>query len=329
MWRDRRQGQVLARALEQCLEDSQPSPGDGDDWGLYSRVTAWDAVFHEGTNIVEFCDHERDMYWYFEKKDLLNKKFSPGKLWSLFCAADADVPDFEFEEMDYPRIGDVLAKDAKQKLTKWVPYDSGTDVAREDWYNVYQDPRNPKQYVIEDNVREFEVNVPTKLLLNSNFNLPSWFQKRLDRARRELEGWFRGPATYKCLSRLIYEPSDEFQGELDTLVDWSDNYLHLLCGNLRWETRNDQLHVLSVAGVGARENAGRGEGHGLHPPSPGLQYTSSNLLSTTPSYTRIELWYPTSTKAIYFIDQPSETICLNEIPYVSAMFPRSHNLVSR
>ncbi|KAK1217346.1 hypothetical protein PQX77_020007 [Marasmius sp. AFHP31] len=209
MWRDRRQGQVLARALEQCLEDSQPFPGDGDDWGLYSRITAWDAVSYEGTDIVKFCDHERDMYWYFEKKDLLNRKFSPGKLWSLFCAADADVPDFE--EMDYPRIGDILAKDAKQKLTKWVPYDSGTDIARENWYNVYQDPRNPKQYVIEDSVREFEVKIPTKLLLNSNFNLPLWFQKRLDRARHELEGWFRGPATYECLSRLFYEPVTSFR----------------------------------------------------------------------------------------------------------------------
>ncbi|KAL0562644.1 hypothetical protein V5O48_019440, partial [Marasmius crinis-equi] len=153
-------GDLYARAVEERLNKSQPYPGDTEVYGLeFSRFTAysfWDERdgSWEGVRVI---DHERNITSELYADRLRDPSYTPADQWSMRCAFDASVEDFE--DMDYPRIGDVLARTAKEKLTAWVPNESSTQIPRDLWYDVYKHPENPHLYVIEDACRSFKVNI--------------------------------------------------------------------------------------------------------------------------------------------------------------------------
>jgi hypothetical protein len=180
-----RQGELMALAVEDRLEHSQPFPGDGQLLPPgYSRFSTW---LTSAGQSVEVLDHCRNVRHIFSIWLLSHPGFAPGKYWNELCANQANFP--EFEDMDFPRMGDVFAVAARNTLARHVPYIPEVDdpgyTSRQNYY-VYRHPHNPAMYVIEDEGREFKTMVAIHLLANPNFNLPSWYVKRLERAECDL-----------------------------------------------------------------------------------------------------------------------------------------------
>ncbi|ESK81295.1 hypothetical protein Moror_12141 [Moniliophthora roreri MCA 2997] len=108
----KRQGDVVARALENRLEESGPYLGDSEplEVSSCSRFVAWTSL-----------DNKRFVR-------VVNKD----EIWALRLAMEARVP--KFKEMDYSRMGKILATLARETLTKFIPYPSDINIPREDWF---------------------------------------------------------------------------------------------------------------------------------------------------------------------------------------------------
>ncbi|KAL0061538.1 hypothetical protein AAF712_011625 [Marasmius tenuissimus] len=234
-YRIRRQGDILAHELSIKLSESGPYPGDPENLEIdpQNRFVAWTDPVDKG--LVHFTDRERQLSSVCRTRWLLKPGFAPGEYWGGYLARREGTP--EFVDMDYPRMGQVLANDAKRRLTRYVPFPSDMNIPREDWYRVYQDPRKHSLMVIEDTVRDFTAHISRMSLLNPHFDLPGWYQKQVFEAETELEQILQGPITYEFLPRLFGEPEDHFTRYLDRQVDQYGNYLHLWNGNLQWEER--------------------------------------------------------------------------------------------
>ncbi|KAJ8073623.1 hypothetical protein PM082_011901 [Marasmius tenuissimus] len=134
--------------------------------------------------------------------------------------------------MGYERMGKVLTVEAKKTLTRHLPYDSECHLQDFEWYTVYLNTHNQKEYVVEDNVSDFCARIPAKQLLNPNFDLPNWFRRADEKSKWDLERRLQGPVEYEHLSGVFGETSSTFTKELDNLVDLNDNFLHLAGGNI-------------------------------------------------------------------------------------------------
>ncbi|KAL0060402.1 hypothetical protein AAF712_012817 [Marasmius tenuissimus] len=235
-WKARKQGDVLANVLANRLESAIPYPGDpGTQKFLHGeRFSIWSELGNQKE--IRFRDHERDLQGLIPRAWLLRPGFEPGRYWSDFLAIHSQLP--RWEGMDYERMGKVLAIEAKKTLTRHVPYDSECHLQDFEWYSVYLNAYNKKEYVVVDNVSDFWTCVPVKQLLNPNFDLPNWFRRAGEKAKRDLERRLQGPVEYEHLSGVFGEISSTFTKELDDLVDLNDNFLHLAGGNLQWEERD-------------------------------------------------------------------------------------------
>ncbi|KAK7461818.1 hypothetical protein VKT23_008249 [Stygiomarasmius scandens] len=243
-WQAKRQGNILARALEDRLQMSPPFFVNGKP-SFLSRFTAF--TLPENDARVGFIDHERELIHSFRTSDLMTPDFAPGLIWTMFLSDDIECT--EIEGVNFPVMGDFLAEMAKETLTTWVPLDSEVNLPRDIWYNVYQNPRDNFEYIIEDVYREFEVAISRHNLLNPYFNLPDWYRKRFQTARKQLLQKLSGPVEFEFLGRLFSYPETDFEKEVDRWSEYSDGYLHLLFDNLQWEERNGYAHVVSIAGV--------------------------------------------------------------------------------
>ncbi|KAK7025593.1 hypothetical protein VNI00_015886 [Paramarasmius palmivorus] len=176
----RKMGDVLARALEDRLEASCPYPGDPEQYKIdsSSRFVAWTSP--ESRRRVNVIDRERNLRCQFLTSRLMRPGFKPGESWACRLADEDDIP--EFVDMDYPRMGKVLAIAAREKLTKFVPYPSDVHIPREEWYMVYRNPDKQSEFVIEDCVRKFTVKISERHLLNPKFDLPNWYRKHVEHA---------------------------------------------------------------------------------------------------------------------------------------------------
>ncbi|KAJ3772406.1 hypothetical protein FB446DRAFT_703848 [Lentinula raphanica] len=144
-----------------------------------------------------------------------------------------------FEGLEYSRLSNRIGYEASRTLAKHIPFIS--DPPQPDYcspgnYAVCVDPHDPLHHIVEDHGREFSVRVPTMLLLKPEFNLPAWYQRCLEKAERDLLQRLSGPIEYEFLTRFFYgDPVDDFERELDQMVQFSEHHLHLAYGNLVWE----------------------------------------------------------------------------------------------
>ncbi|KAK0234775.1 hypothetical protein EDD85DRAFT_792776 [Armillaria nabsnona] len=93
--------------------------------------------------------------------------------------------------------------------------------------------------------------LPIKYLTNLNFDLLSWYRKKLNQAYETLLQWLQGPVEYEFLTHLFSQSTEmiSFEKELGSVVAVADSYLHLMDSNLHWEEWNGYTHVMSIAGV--------------------------------------------------------------------------------
>lgn len=242
-----RQGDVLSKVVQDRLEQSQPFPGDLDTMPVYQSQFCVYRNIDRNTITIEdhLCGIEHDIPLEFA----LMANFAPGNIWNELCATEALVPPFE--DMDYPRMGGVLVTSTIQTLARhllFIPEVDDPGYTSRDNYVVYKDSRKRSFYIIEDIRCDFKTRISVLKLLNLKFNLPGWYKKQLERAENELVKQFKGPIEYKFLTHLFYgDPEGDFELELDHMVEYSDNYLHLLFGNLDWEERNGLVFVNSLA----------------------------------------------------------------------------------
>ncbi|KAK0474902.1 hypothetical protein IW261DRAFT_1648893 [Armillaria novae-zelandiae] len=199
-WRMQRMGSVLVEALEMKLHESQPYPGDTSEPCGHLRFTVWES---KEEHMIKFIDHDRGLGGELPFAWVLDPQFSPGEFWGKQLAMFCHIPTFE--NMDYPRMGHPLATAARKSLTKHVPFIKDSENLGDDvQYYIYPHPgKSARKYMIEDIHRNFKTSVPIKYLMNPNFDLPSWYQKKLDQAYEKLLQQLRGPVEYEFLTRFF------------------------------------------------------------------------------------------------------------------------------
>ncbi|KAJ3808538.1 hypothetical protein F5876DRAFT_67184 [Lentinula aff. lateritia] len=179
IWNHQKQGEILALAIEEQLELAQPFPGDSE---------------------------------------LLEKR--PGELWNRVCASISGLP--AFEDMDYQRLGNILGIKARNSLARHIPFIPevmNPGYSSHNNYSVYRDPEDPLRYVIVDDGRNFKTQVSAMLLMTPQFNLPAWYNKRLEKARNDLMRQLQGPVEFEFLPHLFGEPGNDFDHQLDSLAN--------------------------------------------------------------------------------------------------------------
>ncbi|PBL04607.1 hypothetical protein ARMGADRAFT_1071043 [Armillaria gallica] len=216
-WKLQRMDHVLVNALEKRLQESQPYPGDTVPPNPYMRFTVWRS--RTEPNNYQFIDHDRYLGGEITLDKLLNPLFEPGHFWAYELAKFLGTE--EFVNMDYSRMGHPLATTICESLTCWVPFVRDASNDEDVAYIVY--PGHCHEYIIEDVYREFKTSISMDLLINPNFDLPSWYQKHLEKSQDELLEKLQGPAEYEWLSRFLagFTPSHlltPFEQELDQLV---------------------------------------------------------------------------------------------------------------
>ncbi|KAJ3816791.1 hypothetical protein F5880DRAFT_1512344 [Lentinula raphanica] len=142
-WLMQRQGEVLASAVADRLEQSQPFPGDPEQLEkYYHRFSAW---ISDNRQRIEIRDHLRQFQCDVNIGSALDNNFAPGSVWNEVCAGVSRTPPFV--DMDYPRMGKVLENQSMRKLSQHVPY--ATDAPNDSGlgnYSVYRDPIDPSMY---------------------------------------------------------------------------------------------------------------------------------------------------------------------------------------
>ncbi|PBK71042.1 hypothetical protein ARMSODRAFT_1017809 [Armillaria solidipes] len=233
-WCLQRMGNVLVKALEAQLYGSQLYPGDTSGPHGHLRFTVWES---KKDHILKFIDHDCGLGGELPISWVLDSQFSPGEFWGRQLAMFDNIP--AFQNMDYPRMGHLLATAAQESLTKHVPFIKDSKNLEDDvHYIIYLTQESPRI-------------IPIKYLINLNFDLPNWYRKKLNQAYETLLQWLQGPVEYEFLTQLFSQSMEmtPFEKELDSVVAAADSYLHLMNGNLHWEERNGYAHVMSIAGV--------------------------------------------------------------------------------
>ncbi|KAJ3846298.1 hypothetical protein EV368DRAFT_70035 [Lentinula lateritia] len=124
------------------------------------------------------------------------------------------------KDMDYPRMGRILAIEARKTLARYVPLTDDPEDTSIDFYSVLEDLNNPGQYTVEDEGRNFKTKISSTLLMNPAFNLPDWYKKHLKMAEKELQRRISGPVEYEFLPRLYGKPTSPFEHETFKLSAW-------------------------------------------------------------------------------------------------------------
>ncbi|KAJ3851617.1 hypothetical protein EV368DRAFT_65610 [Lentinula lateritia] len=172
-------------------------------WGLVSQIRI---------EIIVIDNHQK-INGSFKLSEVLSREFEPGAQWASICAAEAGVPCFE--DMDYPKMGRILAIEAQKTLAQYVLLTDNPEDTSINFHSVSEDLNNLGQYTIEDEGRYFKTKISSTLLMNLAFNLLDWYKKHLKMAEKELQRQISSPVKYKFLPRLYGEPTSPFEHGLD------------------------------------------------------------------------------------------------------------------